>query len=86
MIKKETKVKKTMGEIFKEFDAVFSMNISEGFANISFDDKNETRVQFLNDEGYAYDLDEINLPLKDIEKVGRFMAEMKELKLEEYKS
>ena len=49
MVEKTTK-KETFPEIFKRNNAVISMDIKDGFANISFDN-GEITVKFLNDEG-----------------------------------
>lgn len=81
MIKKETK-KKTICEVMKDNSAVFSLTLSQGYANIDFNDK-EMFVQFLDDEGYS--TDELEIPLKDVEQVSRFMSEMKSLRIGDYK-
>ena len=83
MIKK-IEHKKSIAEIFRENDAAFSITLSEGFANITFNDKQEMRVQFLNEEGYHDE--EMEVALKDVEKVSKFMTDMKSMRLEEYKS
>lgn len=72
-----------MGEVMKEYNAVFSVALSDGFANISFNDKNEMVVEFLGDEGSPY-TDGMELPLQDIDKVSKFMGELKVLRLEEF--
>ncbi len=81
MIKKQEK-KKTFQEVFRENDACFSMTISEGFANVNFDEKNEMRVQFLDDEGYSRD--EMEIPIKDVRKVSKFISDLESLKLSDY--
>jgi hypothetical protein len=40
----------------RENGLVFSLTLSEGFANISFDYRGDAKGQFLNDEGYASEI------------------------------
>jgi hypothetical protein len=83
MIKKtEEKEKKNMAQVMKENDAVFSLSLSDGFANIEFDEKGESIVQFLDEEGRPND--EGYQKLQDVEKVARFMCELRELRLKDY--
>lgn len=81
MVKKQ-EIKKSFADIFRENNAVFSITLSEGFANVSFDEKNEMRIEFLNDEGYSNE--GLEIPLKDISKVSKFIEDLKSLKLEDY--
>jgi hypothetical protein len=82
MIQKQEK-KETLPEVFKRNDAVISMSIEDGFANIKFDnDNNEITVLFLNDEGYQNEDMEINI--KDVQRVGKFMEDLKSLRLNEW--
>jgi hypothetical protein len=83
MVQKQAKKEaKLLPAVMKEYDAVFSLSLSEGFANISFDEKGNIFVKFLNDEGYATEDAEQNLA--DVQKVARFMEEMKTLRLQDY--
>lgn len=84
MIQKTTTTKtETLPEVFKRNDAVISMSIKDGFANIKFDnDNNEITVLFLNDEGYQNEDMEINI--KDVQRVGKFMEDLKSLRLNEW--
>ncbi len=68
----------------KEYKAVFSISLSEGFANIDFNDKGDMTVAFLNDEGYSEEDKEY--AMVDIQKVAHFIDEMKKLKLEQFQS
>lgn len=76
--------KETFAEVFRRNDATFSMSIPDGFANISFGEKGEMTVQFLNDEGYSYSSDETEIPMEAIEKVSKFMADLKKMRLNEF--
>jgi hypothetical protein len=66
----------------KEYDAVFSLTTSDGFANISFNEKGEIFVKFLDDEGYASEDSEQRLA--DVQKVARFMEEMRNMHLQDF--
>ncbi len=68
----------------KEHDVVFSISLSEGFANIEWDEKGEPYVQFLNDEGYAGE--GVSPHLKDVQKIANFMKAMYEMKINQYQS
>jgi hypothetical protein len=83
-MKKQTTEVKTFGTVMRANNAVFSVALSDGFANISFDESDKMVVQFLNDEGYAGE--EIEHPIQDIEQVSRFIGELKSLRLDEAKS
>jgi hypothetical protein len=74
--------KKTLAEVMKQYRVVFSISLSDGWANISFNDKGETTVQFLNEDGYAGEDSEQSLA--DVQKVAEFMGEMRELHLKDY--
>lgn len=74
--------KKTLGEVMKQYRVVFSLSLSDGWANISFDDKGEAKVQFLNEDGYAAEDSEQSLA--DVQRVAGFMNEMRELHLKDY--
>jgi hypothetical protein len=74
--------KKTLPEVMKQYRVVFSLSLSGGWANISFDDKGDAKVQFLNEEGYA--AEDTEQSLADIQKVAEFMGEMRGLHLKDY--
>lgn len=80
MIEKTTK-KETLPEIFNRNNAVISMNTKNGYANISFD-KSEIKVKFLNEDGYQDE--DMEMDIIDIQKVGKFMEDLKSLKLNEW--
>lgn len=80
--KSKEKEPKRLPEIMKEYDAVFSLNTSDGFANISFNEKGEVFVKFLNSDGYVSEDSEQRLG--DIQKVAKFMEEMRNLRLQDY--
>jgi hypothetical protein len=79
----EKSKKETMSEIFKRNKAVISMDTKDGFANISFEDNGEITVKFLNEYGYQNDDMEINM--EDVQRVGKFMQDLKEVRLSDYK-
>lgn len=82
MIEKTIK-KETLTEIFKRNDAVISMSIKDGFANIKFDNDNgKITVLFLNDEGYQNE--DMEIGIEDVQRVGKFMEDLKSLKLNEW--
>ena len=83
-MKKQTEQPKTFGSVMTAHNAVFSVALSDGFANISFNELNEMTVQFLNDEGYAGE--EMEHSIRDIDHVSRFITELKSLRLGEAKS
>ena len=81
MIKKEPE-KKSLPEVMGSYKAVFSIPLSEGWANIGFNEKSEMTVELLNEDGYGNGGGEYKLA--DLDKVTNFMREMKELRLGEY--
>jgi hypothetical protein len=82
MVEKTIK-KETLTEIFKRNDAVISMSIKDGFANIKFDNDNGSiTVLFLNDEGYQNE--DMEIGIEDVQRVGKFMEDLKSLKLNEW--
>jgi hypothetical protein len=83
-MKKQIVEQKTFASIMRAHNVVLSVGLSEGFANISFDENEKMVVQFLNDEGYAGE--EIEHPIQDIDQVSRFIADLKSLRLDEAKS
>ena len=82
MIKQPEAQKKMLPEVMKEFNAVFSLSLSDGFANISFDDKGERVVTFLDYEGMAND--EGIVSYQDVKKVAGFMEAMNDLQLKDF--
>lgn len=85
MKKESSKViekKVSLPEVMKKYGSYFSIELSDGFAHIKFED-GEMYVEWLNDEGYMRE-EENRTPFKDIERVANFMREMKELKLQDY--
>jgi hypothetical protein len=82
MVKNEKDKKKYLPTVMKENGAVFSLTLSDGFANISFDDKGDASVEFLNEEGYNGS--DISFRMTDIQKVARFMEEMRDLRLQDF--
>ena len=82
MVHKKQEEKNLPG-VMKEYSAVFSVSLSDGFANISFDDKGEMVVQILDDEGVSRE--DAEHSIRDIQKIAHFVDEMKPLRLEEYK-
>lgn len=76
--------KETFAEVFRRNDATFSMCIPDGFVNISFDEKGEMTARFLNEEGYSYSSDETDIPIEAIEKVSKFIADLKKMRLNEF--
>ena len=84
-MKKHEPEKKTLASIMKAFGATITIPFKDGFGSISLNDENDLVVEFLNDEGYHYD-GETPIALKDLEKVTTFMAELKALRLDEYKT
>lgn len=83
MIEKQTK-KETMSEMFKRNNAVISMEITNGFANFLFENDGKITVTFISEEGYGYNSDEMEIDIIDIQKVGKFMEDLKSLKLSEF--
>lgn len=84
-MKKQEEKKKTLGEVMREFRATFTVPFKDGFGSISFSDENELVVEFLNEEGYHFD-GATPIALKDLHTITSFMAAMKALRLEEYKT
>lgn len=83
MIQKTTTKTETLPEVFKRNDAVISMSIKDGFANIKFDNDNgKITVLFLNDEGYQNE--DMEIGIEDVQRVGKFMEDLKSLKLQEW--
>lgn len=83
MIKKQPQ-KRMLADVMRENNCVFSMSLSDGFANLSFDEKGDVNVEFLGDEGEPY-LDS-KVRMKDVQKVAKLMEDLKSLRLDEYKS
>ena len=83
MAVKKLKIK-TLSDVMREHNCVFSMSLSDGFANLSFDEKGDVNVEFLGDEGEPY-LDS-KVRMKDVQKVAKLMEDLKSLRLDEYKS
>ncbi len=79
--KQENKKKETLAEIFNKNNAVISMSTKDGYANIDFVD-GKIVVKFLNDEGYQGE--DLELDINDIQKVAKFMEDLKSLRLEEW--
>ncbi len=73
-----------MTQIMKDASAVFSVSLRDGFANISFDDKGEMRVQLLNDEGYTQE--DFEASADDLIKIATFITDIKAVRLSEYKT
>ncbi|HNA25185.1 MAG TPA: hypothetical protein PLI01_00490 [Nitrospira sp.] len=84
MIKKEP-VKKTFGDILREHGAVFSICLSDGgYANVDLNhDGKKWVVTFLNDDGCNRE-DEI--PMEDVEKVARFVQQLRDMRLPDFKT
>lgn len=80
MIEK-TKTRETLPEIFNRNNAVIAVPTKDGYANIDFV-SGEIVVKFLNEEGYQDE--ELELNIKDIQKVAKFMEDLKSLRLEEW--
>lgn len=74
--------KETLPSVMARYDAYFSLSLREGFAHIKFED-GKMYVEWLNDEGMMEE-DGNRTELEDIERVAKFMREMKELQLEDY--
>lgn len=82
-VSKVIEKKATIVDIMEKYGAIFSIQLSDGFAHLSFRDNGEMYVTLLNDEGYVEEEGQ-PLPFTSIEKVTNFMREMKELRLPEY--
>lgn len=80
--KHKEKEPKYLPTIMKEYDAVFSLTLSDGFANISFNEKGEIFIKFLNNDGYVSEDSEQKLV--DVQRVAHFMDEMRNLRLKDY--
>lgn len=80
MPEKTTK-KETLPEIFNRNNAVIAIPTKDGYANIDFIG-GEIVVKFLNEEGYQDE--ELELNIKDIQKVAKFMEDLKSLKLQDW--
>ena len=90
MIKQKAETKKvTFSELFAKNNAVISISIDRGFANISFDvdygGKYIEHVAFLDDEGRPLtdECGENGASFDDIQKVANFILKMKQLRLDE---
>lgn len=80
-MKEKTIKRETLPTIFKRNNAVISMSTKDGYANIDFVD-GKIVVKFLNEEGYQDE--DLELDIEDIQKVSKFMEDLKSLKLEEW--
>ena len=84
MVKQVKEEKKYLPLVMKQYDAVFSISLSDGFANISFNESGDGVVTFLNDEGYT--AEDAEHKLEDVKKVAGFMEEMKNLRLQDFEA
>lgn len=75
--------KTTLAQVMTKYGGMFSIDLSNGFAHLKFQEDGEMYVTWLNDEGYVEE-DGQDVPFKDIERVANFMREMKELRLQDY--
>lgn len=80
MIQKTTK-KETLPEIFNRNNAIISIPTKKGYANIDFVES-QIVVKFLNEEGYQDEEQELNI--EDVQKVAKFMEDLKSLRLNEW--
>ena len=76
--------KESLSDVMKRYDAFLSVELSDGFAHVRYEDDNMV-VRFLNDEGYYVEGCEGSpINFKDIERVSNFMRDMAALRLDEF--
>lgn len=89
MNKKEVEKKETMSEFMKRFDAVFSLSVREGWANVCFEKEYNgeivMKVRFFDDEGRSLQDEDGDggVPIETLEKVANFLKGLKEMQFTE---
>lgn len=74
-------------DIMRRSDAVFSLSIEGGFANIkmekTYNDKENLVVKFYDEEGVSQE--DMDVLANDVVKVGKFIQDLKAVRFEEWK-
>lgn len=67
----------------EKYEASLSLEVDGGFAHVKFSG-GKMYVQWLNDEGYTIDNDDIETSFDAVKRVANFMEELMSLKLDFY--
>jgi len=74
--------KETISDVMRQYEASFSISLSDGFAHIKYIDQ-KMYVTWLNDDGYVQDEGQ-DVPFDDIERIANFMRDLQALRLTDY--
>ncbi len=84
MIPKKEPEPAKLPEVLKKYNAVFSVSLYEGFANVEWDEKGDCVVKFFDDVGTSIGGYDVSILMSDIIKVGEFMAELNKMRLKDF--